>query len=126
MASISVGLLLAVGLLLSCGPSAPVGTFRGSRNEVGRPGADPVVLAQINRVTLKIDADGNANLEDGGIPWEGRVSRSGDELEFDVAAINGVNIERQPTDLSRKLKLRVASENELEYGGVRLERVPTH
>ena len=122
MASISVALLLGLGLIASCGKPLPSGTFRGARKETGRPGADPIVLAQLNRVILKIGANGRADLEDGGIPWEGQVTRSGDQIDFTVAALNGINIERQASDLPRRLTFRVISEDVLDFGGVRLER----
>ena len=50
------------------------------------------------------------------------MSRSGDELDFSVDAINGINIDRQPTDLPRTLKFRVLSDDVLSFGEARLER----
>ena len=120
--SISAALLLAALLLASCGAPVPTGTFRGSRDEAGRPGADPVVVAQLNRVILRIDAEGRADLEDGGIPWEGQVSRAGDRLVLSVEAVSGINVERQPREVPRTIEFRVISGDALDFRGVRLDR----
>lgn len=117
LASISAVLLLA-----GCGKPLPTGTFRGERDLEARPGADPVVVAQARRVVLKIEATGKADLEDGGFPWEGRVSRSGDTLVFEVDAVNGINIAKQPPDIPREFKFEVLGANALSFDGVRLER----
>lgn len=108
------------------GRPLPLGTFIGHRNDPGQPGADPVVVAQLNRVILKIDADGKANLEDGGLPWEGHVTRSGDRIDFEVDAINGRGIASQPGELARRIEFRVLSPDRLSFGGVSLERSTGH
>lgn len=118
-ASISVALLALVG----CGSKpVPIGTFRGERKIEVNPGTDPVVAAQLRRVVLKIDDSGNATLKDGGIPWEGHVTRNGDALDFEVLALSGVNIAKQATDLPRTLTFRVLPDGGIDYGGVRLAR----
>ncbi len=110
-ASISVGLLA----LLGCGAPPPTGTFRGGHRLAVQPGTDPVVAAQLQRVTLRIEPDGRAKLEDAGVPWEGRVTRSGDGLTFEVLTIAGINIEKQPAELARTLKFRLFPNGDLGF-----------
>ena len=110
-ASISVGLLALIG----CGAPLPTGTFRGEHRLAIQPGTDPVVVAQLRRVTLRIDTDGRASLEDAGVPWEGRVTRSGEELTFEVLTIAGVNIDKQPAELARTLKFRLLPNGSLAF-----------
>jgi hypothetical protein len=118
-ASISVGL----AALLGCGGAAiPTGTFRGERPIRVNAGTDPAVAAQLRRVELRIDEAGKATLEDSGIPWEGLVTRNGDRLAFEVLAVSGVGISKQPSDLARSLEFDLLPDGAIEYGGVRLTR----
>jgi hypothetical protein len=109
--------------LIACGEGAvPIGTFRGERPVEVNPGTDPIVAMQLRRLQITLDAEGNATLEDGGIPSEGRASRRGDTLTVDLLAVSGINIDRQPADFPRSRTLRVVDERTLELDGVRLVR----
>ena len=85
-----------MALLVGCGSGPlPTGTFRGERSAPVRPGTDPVVAAQLRRVVLTIDPDGTATLEDGGMPYDLKATRSGDRLSLEVRAIANKNASRQ-------------------------------
>lgn len=77
---------------------------------------------QLRRVVLTIDDSGKGNLEDGGIPWEGLVSRSGDRLDFEILAVSGINIAKQSSDYPRQLRFRIESDGTILFGDVRLRR----
>ena len=121
-ASISVALLLLSG----CGGAPPPpGVYRGERPLTTAPGTDPVVAAQMRRIVLTIGDGGKTTLEDGGIPWEGLLTRHGDRLDFEVLAVAGVNVAKQAADLPRRLELRVLDDGALEYANVRLRKTPS-
>lgn len=110
-------------LFVGCaGKPLPVGTFRGEHALEGRLGADPVVVDQARRVVLRVAEDGRTSLEDGGVPWEGRASRSGDTLEFEVYTLAGINIENQDRALPRRLELAILPNGHLRFGKVELVR----
>jgi hypothetical protein len=85
-------------------------------------GTDPVIADQLNRVLLTIEAGGKATLEDGGIPFDGAVTDNGVRLEFEVLAISGVNIAKQPPDSPRQFVFQKDGEN-LIFDGTTLEKV---
>ena len=100
----------------------PEGAYRGEHPIPAQAGADPLVLSELRRVVLEIGADGNAKLKDGGIPWEGRMTREGDDLRFEVLAIAGVNVEKQPTGTPRRLEFRLLSDGRIRFGDALLQR----
>jgi len=125
--SISVGLLAILGFagLGGCsGDPLPTGVYKGKHQLDIRPGADPVVANQLARVVLTIHEDGKAALEDGGLPFEGQVSRRGADLNFEVLAVAGKNIERQPVEVPRHLKFSVRKDGGIDFGDVQLVRQP--
>lgn len=122
--SISVGLLGLVVLVACNGAPLPVGKFKGEHHLDTQPGGDPVVVAQLKRVILEIDEDGKAKLEDGGFPYDGQMSRSGDTLNFEVLAASGVNIGKQPDNVPRNLEFKVQKDGNILYKDAVLVRQP--
>lgn len=101
-----------------------MGHFRGVRSLPIRPGADPIVAGQLERVDVKIDEDGKTVVEDGGIPYEGHAHRDGDRMIVEIDNVSGISIDRQDNAIPRTLEFRLESDGTLRYGPVRLSRMP--
>ena len=112
------------GLEGCSGDPLPTGKFKGQRQLDVRPDADPVVAKQLARIVFTIQEDGKATLEDGGLPFEGQVSRHGEKLDFEILTVSGINIDRQPDTVPRHLQFAVRKDGGIDFVGVRLIRQP--
>ncbi|RYG23720.1 hypothetical protein EON82_13145 [bacterium] len=123
-AAIGVSISAALLCLFACGGGPlPTGTFRGEHSLEVKPGTDPVIANQLRRVVVTIAEDGKATIENGGLPMEGLASRRGDTLAIEVLAVSGINIEKQPPEVPRRLELKIEFEDKLRFGDAVLNRV---
>lgn len=95
--------LLVGGLLSGCaGPDRRlVGEWRGSRPSTGMQSPDDRLVRNITAVKLKLQRDGRFLLTDGGFPYEGQWSRSGDALDLKVITVLNQPLAKQGSMMKR-------------------------
>jgi hypothetical protein len=84
-----IGRIIAVALpvlaALGCGPRTDFnGTWKGRRDLKGSPGADPVIVGNLNRVELTLKPNGRFDLFDFGFPRSGTWTSSGDAANLTI------------------------------------------
>lgn len=101
----------------------PEGHYRGKKAVAAKPGADPVVVEQLSRVELTIKPNGDAVFIDGGLPYEGQITRRGDGLHFETLAVMGINISKQPAEVPRSLEFKMNKNGSIAIDGTALTKM---
>lgn len=134
--SISFG--LALGLVvcagIGCGADpALAGKWEGTRDWKRLGLADDRIAIEVSRLQITLEEGGKFLMNDGGIAYEGKWSRTGNDIPLEVNVVMNRKLDRQSTavkNLAESMRIKVGNNGELTFfdagqssNGVILKRV---